>query len=446
MRTVPSSIRPQTRRFSPSPPPAICRTCKETFSSRNALFYHLNKSLHFLRSSIAPKSLRPIVASKASKRKVGTGYAFRDYSYCEVRYQLSPTSSSESWGCADTGSGMSLVDESVLQSLPEAIDKTRKVKSPVHIKGVGDEMYLSQESVVLDVFLPDITNSCLAKITREFHVVKDMTCGLLLGNDIIEPEGIVMDLAKKRMRISSCDNMICQLRVRRKNLQMNPNRIMIRCAEKTVVQKHVHGRDNYIRVRFPKLEQEYPFKQFPGLPKGCFVAAKSILPGAMELYVCNFSGEDFVLPKDYKLGYIELPESPQYTPVSPVDTAQCHFLKAAEPESLMIAAMPSSRSQQHAVNLVSKTSLSSPASVHSSQSASCPRVPVCRSFVSSFLSFIPLLHQSPFFSYRCPFFFFFPPSSWRPSFDIPYARQNTSSFPPKPGWQHLADTHLHALC
>ena len=204
---MPGPVRQQRRRRSRSP--AVCRTCKETFPSRNALFAHVNKELHFLRSCITSKSFRPIVASKAQRRKVGTGTAFKDFSYCEVRYQFSPTSP-DSWGCADTGSGMSLVDESVLES---GALSSRKSQSPVHIKGLGDEMYLSKESVVLDVFFPDVTNTRLAKITREFHIVQDMDCGLLIGNDIIEPEGIVINLAKKRMQISACDNMVCQLKV-----------------------------------------------------------------------------------------------------------------------------------------------------------------------------------------------------------------------------------------
>jgi len=108
-------VRRQRRRRS-RPSPAVCRTCKETFPSRNALFAHINKELHFLRSCITSKSFRPVVASKAPQQKVGTGTAFKDFNYCEVRYQLSPKSpDSESWGCADTGSGMSLVDESVIQ-------------------------------------------------------------------------------------------------------------------------------------------------------------------------------------------------------------------------------------------------------------------------------------------------------------------------------------------
>jgi hypothetical protein len=106
---------------------------------------------------------------------------------------------------------MSLVDESVLES--DAMADKRIINSPVHIKNIGDEMYLSNESMVLILFLPDVTNSRLAKITREFHIVKDMTCELLLDNNIIESEDIVIDFAKKRMQISSYDNMIYQLRI-----------------------------------------------------------------------------------------------------------------------------------------------------------------------------------------------------------------------------------------
>src|SRR5271170_7724770 len=154
---MPGPVRRQRRR--PSPSPAVCRTCKQTFPSRNALFAHVNNELHFLRSCITSKSFRPIVASKAPRRKVGTGTAFKDFNYCEVRYQLSPKSPDlESWGCADTGSGMSLVDESVLES---GTLSSRKSQSPVHVKGIGDEMYLSKESVVLDVFFPDVTNTRL---------------------------------------------------------------------------------------------------------------------------------------------------------------------------------------------------------------------------------------------------------------------------------------------
>ena len=66
---------------------------------------------------------------------------------------------------------------------------------------------------------------------------------------------------------------------------------------------------------FPKLDQSYPFKEFPGLPKECFVCAPSISPHTTKVSFYNYSREEVILPKDYKLGYIELPVLPQYTPV-----------------------------------------------------------------------------------------------------------------------------------
>ena len=420
------------------PPPAVCRTCKDSFSSRNALFSHLRKTLHYLRSTVR-SVLCPIVRSKASRQKVGTGTAFKDYNYCEFRYQLSRKSpESESWGCADTTSGMSLVDESVLEAGATAYKRVKS--SPVHVKGIGDEMYLSNESVVLNLFLPDATNSRLAKITREFHVVQDMACGLLLGNDIIEPEGIVIDLTKKRMRISSCINMVCQLRVRRRQ---QTNRVVVRCAQTTVLRSEYYDYPA-IPIRFPKLEnKEYPFKVYPnqaGLPEGCYIFTTKISGDCVRIWVRNYSGKDVVIPKDYKLGYIELPEPPQYTPVKLVDVVQCHFRQAAEPESPRSSTVKDEVDAATSVNATSSRRVpkktSSPSESAFTVAPKCARCrpPFLRTFVPpSPVHSLVSLHRSPFFFYQCPLFS--RPLPWQPLVSISYDCQNILSFPPKPGWR-----------
>ena len=63
--------------------------------------------------------------------------------------------------------------------------------------------YTSKETIVLNVFLPDLSGKHFAKLRREFHIVEDLDCGLLIGNDIIEPEGIAIDLAKRKAHIRS---------------------------------------------------------------------------------------------------------------------------------------------------------------------------------------------------------------------------------------------------
>jgi hypothetical protein len=445
MPTSTPPVRRQRRRRSS---PAVCGTCKETFPSRNALFAHVNKELHFLRSCITSKSFRPIVASKAQRRKVGTGTAFKDFSYCEVHYQFSPTSP-DSWGCVDTGSGMSLVDESVLES---GALSSRKSQSPVHIKGVGDEMYLSKESVVLDVFFPDVTNTRLAKITREFHIVQDMDCGLLIGNDIIEPEGIVINLAKKRMQISACDNMACQLKVRRK--QRESSHVVVRCAQSTVVRAGAHLIKEQVPIRFSQLEKRYyPFKASSNLPKGCHLFMDRMSGHSTDIIVYNWSDKDVTFPKDFKFGYIELPEPPQYTSVKPMDVVQCHFRKVTEPEPQRSSTVTNevttaSTKATHSRQVPKKTSsLSESAPKMSPQSVRCPppslRTSVPLSF-SPVRSLLPPLRRSPFFFSRPQFLFslsFPPPSTTNQGFNIPLGFyvyllcRQPPYFPPKPGLQ-----------
>jgi hypothetical protein len=436
------------RRRRPPPSPAVCRTCKDTFRSSNALFQHLNESLHFLRSR---KSRRSIVASKAPHHKVGTGTAYKDFNYCEVRYQLSPKSpKSESWGCVDTGSGMSLVDESVLKA--GAPSSKRTTNSPVHIKGVGDELFLSKESVVLDVFFPDVTNNRLAKITREFHIVQEMECGLLIGNDIIDPEGIVINLAKKKMQISACDNMACHLKVQRKK-RTTSNRVVIRCAKETVLRSGNTQENSFTKtlvpIRFPKLDGYHAIKEY-GLPSRCYLWGSNIRWDTKEVEITSHGDEDFILPKDYKLGYIELPVQPQYTPVKPVDVVQCHFRKAAEPQEQLRS---STVTNEVATASIGTTSSRQVPKKTSSPCESAPKMfpqsarvppPSLRSSVPSppSVSSFPPVHSFLGPLRRSPFFFFYrrPPFShpllWQSPLGIPCDCQNVLFFPLKPGWQH----------
>ena len=186
---------------------ATCVKCKKQFPSRNKLFRHLEKSGHSLRDS-ADKS--HIIESSVSDKKIGSGLAYRDYSYAEIQYQLS-TSILPQWGCLDTGGPMSLIDEKLLDLLPV---KDRRLTPPVDIaiKGVGG-LKRSTNAVVLDVFLPDVSGTRLAKIKGEFHIVDELDCGVLIGQDIIHPNGFVVDSQRGRATIRSCKDMVCRLKV-----------------------------------------------------------------------------------------------------------------------------------------------------------------------------------------------------------------------------------------
>src|SRR5271170_5647546 len=155
------------------PPPSAYRTCRQQFPSRNALFVHFNAAKHFLKSipeaKTSSQSQTPspgtiissyaptIIASNAPSENVGTGAAYKDFSYCEIQYKLTDERGPASWGCTDTGSGISLVDKKALDSIPWWEKKNlKKIEAVVGIKGVGDDSvpYTSKETIVLNVFLP----------------------------------------------------------------------------------------------------------------------------------------------------------------------------------------------------------------------------------------------------------------------------------------------------
>src|SRR5579871_5684500 len=109
----------------PSPPsqsyPAmdVCRKCAQTFMSRNCLFAHLKQTNHYEKLKVEndPIASIAVVASTATTYGVGSGYSFRDYNYCEIKYVLlcdadgKPDHHKADYGCLDSGSGMSLIDE-----------------------------------------------------------------------------------------------------------------------------------------------------------------------------------------------------------------------------------------------------------------------------------------------------------------------------------------------
>jgi hypothetical protein len=216
----------------------------------------------------------------------------------------------------------------------------------------------------------------------------------------------------------------------------------------------VHTVTNYnIPIRFPTLKlDEYKFNAYPLPTTGCKYNFDPVIRKDMkELYMYNFGYYDVTIPKDHKLGYIELPETPQYTPVKPVDVVQCHFRKAAEPESPRSSTVTNEAASVKATSPRQVTKKTSSALEQvptvSPKSVRCPP-PSLRTAVPSF----PPVHSfsSPF--RRSSFFFFCRrplfshPLPRQSPFGIPYDCQNVLFFPPKPGWQHRTKELSLCLC
>lgn len=107
--------------------------------------------------------------------------------------------------CADTGCGVSLIDRA--WALSKTSTPISKLISPLRVRGVGSSKHETSEYITQDLYFPGTDgkgDKVLACARRELHLVEDLRVKVLIGNDIIGPEGITLDVANKKARIGSC--------------------------------------------------------------------------------------------------------------------------------------------------------------------------------------------------------------------------------------------------
>ena len=171
-----------------------CRTCNQEFQSRNGLHRHIKLEKHFApEPDIFIRSGEPLIRRATMKPSLGTGFAFRGYTYAQVNVSTTPTGELHTI-CADSGCGMSVVDSNWLRDhYPQVHIVTMTV--PIHVKGIGTNSHLSQTYVTIKMYIPgkDKEQDVVAEVEAELHLVQGLDCHILLGVDVLSPYGMVID-------------------------------------------------------------------------------------------------------------------------------------------------------------------------------------------------------------------------------------------------------------
>jgi hypothetical protein len=110
-------------------------------------------------------------------------------------------------GCLDTGATRSQVDRAfLLEKHPQAT--ISQYSNGWTCGGVGGGTLAVNHYSVLDVhFLGRINHSTVwAKVTHQFDVVDDPLIPLLLGQDMIEQQGVIINAPESEMTITRCQN------------------------------------------------------------------------------------------------------------------------------------------------------------------------------------------------------------------------------------------------
>ena len=224
-----------------------CRNCRNTFTSNNHLHRHLRRGCALAHwkdnrlgqnddsavscpprqrseHTIPPpdvaaqvvNSTPPEVVKSNSTDLQKDGYGFRGWHYVTAMARLDPARPATAV-CLDTGCTMSLIDRAFLMEEAPAV-RIQQMASPIPVRGISSTVHQCSEYAIVDLFLPG-KDGRIAKITREVHLVDTLKAKLLIGVDILAPEGIVTDLPRRVAVINSCDKIEIELNLSPRSAQ-----------------------------------------------------------------------------------------------------------------------------------------------------------------------------------------------------------------------------------
>ena len=143
-----------------------------------------------------------IVYSLSTNKPVNR-YAFRGYHYITaiiafallgILYNL----------CFNIGYTISLINRAFLRHIMPNV-KIKQMLILIIVKGIGNRKHNASKYIRLKIYL--LGKNGTAVIKRELYIVDNLSTKVLIGINIIKPEGITIDLGKDIIKVSTCDDM-----------------------------------------------------------------------------------------------------------------------------------------------------------------------------------------------------------------------------------------------
>ena len=162
-------------------------------------------------SAVSDAWERPVVKTQPTTT-TESGYGFRSWKYVTVQGAVKEDSDIIDMG-VDTCCTMSITDKDWYLSQHPGV-AVSQTQSPVTVRGIGSTKHASSEYVQGTIFLEGNSNEspAMIKILRDIHLVKDLGVKMLIGMDILGPEGAVVDLPAERLRLGK--SIVCPLKIK----------------------------------------------------------------------------------------------------------------------------------------------------------------------------------------------------------------------------------------
>ncbi|RPA71737.1 hypothetical protein BJ508DRAFT_335746 [Ascobolus immersus RN42] len=186
-------------------------------------------------------SLKPIHIPSAAPPPAGFGLEYKSFFYARISISLNDSDLQRLFqACLDGGCGMSLIDEGFRTSLDLSTSPRTTRFEAVSVQGIGAARHASHEFVSLLVSCParDTTDNSpprVATFRRDFHIVPDLPCKVLLGNDIAATEELIVDFGNQTVTFPHCGSLVADISLYRPNTTIATIPRLIQAAQCFVV-------------------------------------------------------------------------------------------------------------------------------------------------------------------------------------------------------------------
>jgi len=156
--------------------------------------------------------------------------------------------------CIDSGFGNSALDDELPRRLYPGAEQLL-LPRPWVIEGLADAVCTATYVAILRIFMKG-TDGRFAELVRPFHIFKDISVPLLIGNDIMKPEKFDLLYSSNHLRIGACDGIPVQITV---HAGHRFTRIPVRCAVAVIIPS---GTSTIVGVKFGRVlepNQDYQF-------------------------------------------------------------------------------------------------------------------------------------------------------------------------------------------
>ena len=285
----------------------LCFRCHTTFPSKSKLHNHLKSGCLKTSSPSLPAqatSSISIITSKIIYQSFGSGLAFRGWIYATAFVTLTPDhllpdSDPDATTCLDTGCGVTLVDKAWLSKrLP--IQKINTILIPLKVRRIKASKHESGEFAALFLYFPGRDNTgqqVYAFLTCKIYLVKGLRANLLIGNNIMSPEGFIIDIKRRSILIRSC-GVTVPIDVRQRG-QFFTRRLL--ASQDTVIPPRSEAMVSIVPLPLP---DDRDFLFHPSTQTSLTLFIHLVNHQTSKVFVRNTSNQMLRIPHHYKLGHL----------------------------------------------------------------------------------------------------------------------------------------------